>query len=1048
MESSDLCRECRAPVQVGARFCAACGQAIGIATSENERRHLTLLFCDLADSTALSERLDPEDLHDLLTSYQRVCQDVIRQYQGHISQFLGDGVMSYFGYPIAQEDDAILATRAALRIVEDVKAINQGIGRRLQAEVHVRVGLHTGIAVVGDVGQGGARDRLAVGESVNLAARIQTFASVDTVLVSASTARLIDGYFELQSLDTQVLKGFTRPVELFRVVRPTGARTKIEATARGRLTPHVGRERQLDDLTTAWRDVKDGADRIVVVRGEAGIGKSRIVHHFRHTTLAEGAVVLECFCSPLAQATAFAPIAEMLDGRVVDRAHGETTAPKKLEALASLLGEHSRFGSDALPLMAALLSIGGADETAIRELSPVRRRARTLEIMREWMASSAERLPLAILVEDLHWADPSTLEFLDLLVQKNLGGRTLLCMTYRPEFTRWEKEQKEDRVKAIELGRLNAKEVEAMVTHVAGGHALPPLVARRIAERSDGVPLYVEEVTKAVLESGALQIDANRYELAGPLDERYLPSTVRGSLIARFDRLGESRSVAQLGAAIGREFSYQLISAVSVTGDAELREHLDRLSRSELVFVHGEPPAAVYTFKHALIQDAIYATLLKSDRARVHERIFAALQEKFPEVVAARPEMAAYHAENGGRREAAVPLLRDAGMRALGRAAVAEAVKHLAHGIDLVDVLDEPNRTTMEIELHAAIGPAYMATVGWAAPEVERSSARLRDLATAKGDGARLYQAMWGLWTVDFVRGWLGPALDIARRVHEMAQQTGIPMFRVTGHHAVGYTHFYRGEYEECLRHAQDGLALFDLDQEKQLASTFQLSSSCALWCYRAEALQMLGRTQEATQCILELRKLLDALDHAPSRAYSLSMQCFFFHAKDDVEEVHRLATEVRALSLVEGFALWVTVADLFLAWADARRGGNAAHAVEKIRAAKAHYDGTLTHITEIELSSMLAETLLLANRPEEVSPTVQAALQIARPGMASHYEADLLRLQGDAAKVMGDRSRATVFYQRAVESARRVGAKTLESRSAAALQRSEEAQPTVPSWP
>jgi class 3 adenylate cyclase/tetratricopeptide (TPR) repeat protein len=1033
MDSTELCRECRAPVQSGARFCAGCGRPIGSGPPESERRHLTLLFCDLAESTALSQRLDPEDLHDLLISYQRVCQDAIRRYQGHISQFLGDGVMSYFGYPIAHEDDAVLAIRAALRIVEDIKVVNQGIGKRLHAEVHVRVGLHTGLALIGEVGQAGGRDRLVVGEAVNLAARIQTFAQVDTVLVSDATARLIEGYFELESLEAQTLKGFTRPVELYRVVRPTGARTKLEATARGKLTPLIGRQAEQQTLTAAWSEVEEGADRAVLVRGEAGIGKSRIVHHFRHTTLAEGTVVLECFCSPLTQATAFAPLIEMIDARVVFRARGQTTPPAKLAALASLMGEHSRFGADAFPLIATLLSIAGADETPIKELSPVRRRARTLEVLREWMAWTAERLPVGLLIEDVHWADPSTLEFLDLVMQKPPGGRTLVCMTARPEFVRrWSPSQ----VRTIELTRLNAREIETMVTHVAGGHVLPPLVARRIAERSEGVPLFVEEVTKAVLESGALRFDANRYELAGPLDERYLPSTVQGSLVARFDRLGESRAVAQLGAAIGRDFSYPLIRAVSGMTDDELRPKLDQLSRSELVFVHGDHPNAIYTFKHALIQDALYTTLLKSERARVHDRIYTTLQQEFPEIFATRPEMVAYHAENAGRREAAVPLLRDAGLRALGRTAVAEAVKHLAHGIDLVNVLEEPARTTMEIELQAAIGPAYMATIGWAAPEVERSCARLRDLSAAQGNGPMLFQAMWSLWTVDFLRGRLGPALEVASQVLNMAEAVGDPMVRTAGHHAVGYTHFYRGEYPEALHHARAGLALFDLDRERRLAAIFQFSSSAAIRCFLTEALQVLGRADEAAESLRQWRSLLDDLGHAPSRAFSLAQQCFFFHVQDDFEQVQRLAGDLRAVSLSEGFALWVPIADTFVAWAGARQGRNASSAVETITTAKQQIDRSLTHITEVELTSMLAETLLLANRPQDVFQVVTPVMETARRGVLGHYVPELFRLQGEAAEAMGDWKRAVALYRAAIERASQMGATRLERRAVAALER------------
>jgi class 3 adenylate cyclase/tetratricopeptide (TPR) repeat protein len=1033
MESSVLCRQCGVPVLRGSRFCPSCGQAMESGSADNERRQLSVLFCDLAGSTSLSERLDPEDLHDLLTSYRGVCRDAIGHYEGHISQYFGDGVMSYFGHPIAHEDDAVRAVRAALRIVENIALVNQGIGKRLAAEIQVRVGIHTGLAVVGELGPGGVHDRLASGETVNLAARIQAFAPVDTVLVSASTAGLVEGHFELLPLPVQNLKGFTRPMHLFQVVRATGARTKFEAAARGKLTPQVGREKERAELAEAWKEVRDSGDRVVVVRGEPGIGKSRIVHDFRHARLAEGAHVLECFCSPLTSATALAPIIATLKAVVAERAHGEITAEARLRALGELLGEHSRFGADALPLMAAALSIAGADESPVEELSPVRRRARTLEILRDWMMSSTERIPLALFVEDLHWADPSTLDLLDLIVRGSGGGRLLLCVTARPEFLpRWS----ESHVRTIEMLRLTQSEIEAMVRHVAGGHTLPALVVRRIAERSEGVPLFVEEVTKAVLESGALRLDGEHYELIRPLDEHVLPPTVQGSLVARFDRLGESRQVAHLGAAIGREFSYPLIRAVARLPDDELRAHLDRLSGSELAFVHGAPPTSVYIFKHALIQDAIYGTLLKSERARVHDRIFTALEREFPEVLADRPEVAAYHAENAGRRESAVPLLRKAGMKALARTAVAEAVKHLAHGIAMVDVLPEPARTTTEIELQAAIGPAYMATVGWAAPDVERASARLRELATASNDGPRLFQAMWGLWTVYFLRGKLDPALDVAREVLGMAEGTGDPLLRVAGHHAVGYTHFYRGEYQDALRQASDGLALFDLEREKRIAAVFQFSSSCALWFFQAQTQQMIGHGSAAAESLMGAQKLAEQLRHAPSRAYLLCQLCYYFHVLDDVDQVKAWAPEMRALSMAEGFGLWVPLADIFLAWADARQGGDAVGAAENIRVALSRVHDSGTYLNEPDLASMYAETLLLAGQPERAFLVADEALAITELGRQRHCQPELLRFKALAEGARGNNKKSIAFFREAIESARAMGARLLELRSTLALVR------------
>lgn len=1002
-------------------------------TSESERRQLTLVFCDLVGSTALSERLDPEDLKDLFNSYRLVCRSVIDRYEGYLSQFLGDGVVSYFGYPIAHEDDAVRAVHAGLAIIDDLVSVNRGIGQRLQAELHVRVGIHTGLVVVGEVGPDGPNERLAVGESVNLAARIQSQSDPDTILLSAATAKLVEGHFELVALGSRVLRGFTRSLELFRVVRPTGVHTRFEAAARGRLTPYVGRAGELAALGSAWCEVQGGTDRALFVRGDAGIGKSRIVHQFRHTALGDGALVAKCFCSPLAQATPLAPIVEMLATNVAERVEGEATAGAKLNALARFLGPHLSLGADVLPLMAGLLSIPGADEEPIRALSPVRRRMRTLEVLQEWMVSASTVSPFVLLVEDVHWADPSTLDLLDLLVRDRSGARTLLCITGRPEFRApWSTAD----VQTIELAGLDLPEIEAMVTHVAGGHVLPPAVLQAIVKRSEGIPLFIEEVTKAVLESGALRLHAGGYELVGTFDERFLPSTLQESLAARFDRLGESREIAQLGSAIGREFTYPLIRALVSTGDDELRQHLDVIGRSELAFVQGELPNRIYRFKHALIQDAVYQTVLLSKRAQLHERIFRALRESFPEVLAARPEIGAYHAERAGLRAAAVPLLRDAGIKALGRTAVAEAVEHLEHGIELVDVLPEAERAALELDLQAAVGPAYMATRGWAAPEVERSCSRLRDLAAGSGDGVRLYQAMWGLWTVNFLRGQLAPALDIAHRVFEMSEASGDPMLRVTGHHALGYTHFYRGEYAEALRLARDGLADFDFDREKQLANAFQFSSSIALWCYQTEALQVLGRAEEAADSLRRWRQLVTDLRHAPSRAYSLAQLCFYFHAQANAEQVQQTARELRSLSVAEGFSLWIPISEVHLAWANARQGSGAGEAVQEIRRAKALIDHSLTHITEVELTSILAETLLMAGRPVDVAPAVDAALRIAHPGKLRHFGPELTRLHGDAERALGREAEAQSLYRAARDEAVAIGAHALAARALSRLVR------------
>jgi len=879
---------------------------------------------------------------------------------------------------------------------------------------------------------------LAVGEAVNLAARIQTFAEMDTVVMSATTAQLTRGHFELSPLQVHILKGFTRPVELFQVSRPTEARTTLEASALGGLTPYFGREAESASLAAIWREVRFGADVMVVVRGEAGIGKSRIVHQFRETVLLEPVLVLECFCSPLTQATALAPIVAMLNGVVQERALRYTPSLDPLSALRSLIEEHARLRDDVLPLLAALLSIPTTDETSIADLSPIRRRARTLEIVREWLASLAEKAPVAVLIEDLHWADPSTLELLSLLAERPPGGRTLVCMTCRSEFSIGGSPAG---VRTIELTRLAGEQVQEMVSHLTGGRALPPLVVRQIAKRSEGVPLFVEEVTKAVLDSNALRMEENRYELAQSFDQDPVPATVQASLLARFDRIGDSRPIAQLAAAIGRDFSYPLIRALAGLPEAELQRHLDRLCASELAFVRGEPPDATYTFKHALIQDAIYGTLLKKERLRVHETVFSKLRASFPEIIEARPEMAAYHAEQAGLRDLAVPLLKAAGFRAFARTAVVESVEHLARAIELVDALDEPARTETEIELQSVIGPAYMATKGWIAPEVERSSARLRELALARGDGAKLFQAIWGLWSVHFLRGELDQALAASQQVLQMALATPDPMLQLAGHDIVGYTLLYRGEYVDALHHAEAGLALFDLEREIKLAQLFQISASVGMWNYGALAHWMLGSPAAAEEWLQRAKALAQELRHPPSLAYGLCAQFRVLRWTDDVAQIRENAATARALAAAEGFVLWVPMADIYIAWSDLRLGGDPEAACAKIEAAIAAMKGN--SLFAVEDGTLYAEALLAAGRPEAVFGVADGILASIAIGGQHHCEPEIFRLQGEAAKRLGMNRRAEDFFCRAAARAAEMSAKPLELRAASGLTALHDLEPS-----
>ncbi len=577
-----------------------------------ERRQLTVMFCDLVGSTALSEQLDPEELREVVRSYQKTCTEVIRRYDGHIAQHLGDGLLVYFGYPTAHEDDAQRAVRAALEIVGALQT--RGLSPLSTHPLQVRIGIHTGLVVIGEIGSSERREILALGETPNIAARIQGLAEPDTVIISAATYRLVQGLFECRDLGLQTLKGISIPLSTYRVIQESGLRSRFEVAASTGLTPLVGREEELGLLQRLWERAKEGAGQVVLLSGEAGIGKSRLVQELRARVLTEGATRIEFRCSPYHQNSAFYPIIEHLQRLL--QFTSEDPPQGKLAKLRRVLATYRFPQPDTLPLLAALLSLPHPEETPPLTLSPQKQKQRMQEALIAWLVEEAERQTVYCVWEDVHWIDPSSLEVLTLLLEQAPTTRLLALLTFRPDFTPpW---GSRSYVTQLMLSRLGRPQIETMVNQVTGDKLLPIEVRQQIVTKTDGVPLFIEELTKMVLESGLLKEMNGRYELAGPLPSLAIPSTLQDSLMARLDRLATTREIAQLGATLGREFSYDLLHAVSPLDEETLQQGLRQLVDAELIYQHGLPPQATYLFKHALVQDTAYQSLLKSRRQQLH----------------------------------------------------------------------------------------------------------------------------------------------------------------------------------------------------------------------------------------------------------------------------------------------------------------------------------------------------------------------------------------------------------------------------------------------
>ncbi|MBI3756738.1 MAG: AAA family ATPase, partial [Deltaproteobacteria bacterium] len=736
-----------------------------------ERRQLTVQFIDLVGSTTLSAQLDPEELRTVIQAYRETCASVIRHFEGYLAKYIGDGLLVYFGYPQAHEDDAQRAVRAGLGIVAELPQLNvrlqSTIGAHSGAPLQVRIGIHTGLVVAGEMGVDDQPEPLAiVGETPNIAARLQEKAAPNSVVISPATYRLVIGLFACQDLGPQTLKGISTPMSVYRVVGEGAAHSRFEVAVRAGLTPLVGRDLEIGLLRERWAQAKEGAGQVVLLSGEAGIGKSRLVQELKEQVIAAGTTRIEFRCSPYHQNSAFYPIIEHLQ-RLLHFAPQETPQAR-LTKLQQALAAYRFPQADMLPLVAALLSLPHPEGMPPLTLSPQKQKQKTQEALVAWIIEEAERAVVYCAWEDLHWVDPSTLEVLTLFLEQIPTRRVFSVLTFRPDFTPlW---NPRSYLTQLALSRLGQPHVEAMVEQVTGGKALPEEVLQQIVAKTDGVPLFVEELTKMVLESGLLIEADSHYELRGPLPPLAIPSTLQDSLMARLDRLSTVREIAQLGATIGREFSYELLQAVSLLDEGTLQHGLKQLVEAELVYQRGLVPQAHYLFKHALIQDTAYQALLKSTRQQYHTKIAQVLEERFPETKETQPELLAHHYTEASLLEQAIPYWQQAGQRAAQRSAYVEAVSHLTKGLELLKTLpDIPERTQQELVLQTTLGPVLIAAKGYTVPEVEQAYTRALELCRQIGETPQIFPVLRGLQIFYLIRAEHKTARELGEQLLTLA---------------------------------------------------------------------------------------------------------------------------------------------------------------------------------------------------------------------------------------------------------------------------------------
>jgi class 3 adenylate cyclase/predicted ATPase len=1006
-------------------------------TPDAERRQLTVLFCDLVDSTVLARQLDPEELRDVVRAYQDSCAKVIARFEGHIAQYLGDGLLVYFGYPLAHEDDAQRAVRAGLGLIEAVSQLNTRLGPERGVQLAVRLGVHTGLVVVGEVGSGSRQEQLALGETPNLAARLQGLAAPNTLVISAATLQLLQGFFACQSLGTPLLKGFEQPLEVYQVLSESTARSRLDAAGSTGLTPLVGREQEVGLLLERWAQVKDGLGQVVLLSGEAGIGKSRLVQVLKEHVAAEPqAWLTPCQCSPYYQNTALYPMIDLLE-RVSLGFEREESPEQKLRKLEGFLVQYGLLLTEAVPLFATLLSLPLTAAYAPLTMSPEQQKQKTLQALLTILLRIAAQQPLLFVMEDLHWVDPTTLELLSLLVDQGPTARILTLFTFRPDFSPpWTRRSHLTQVTLHRLGHRQAAEMTARVAH---GKALPPAVVEQVVAKTDGVPLFVEELTKMVLESGLLQEREDCYELTGPLPSLAIPTTLHDSLMARLDRLATVKGLAQLGATLGREFSYGLLQAVAPWDEATLRRGLQQLVEAEFLYQQGLPPQATYLFKHALIQEAAYQSLLKSTRQQFHQRIAQMLEAQYPDLCEIQPELLAHHYTEAGLGAQSLPYWQRAGQRASERSAYLEAIAHLTKGLEILATLpDTPERIQQELDIQITLGPALMAIKGQGASEVEQVYMRARVLCTQVGETPQLFPVLWGLREFYNTRGELQIARELGEQGLTLAQHQDDATLVLEAHAALAATLFYLGDFAAARSHAEQGLALYDPQQHRHLAyrgAGYDVGVLCLN--HLSASLGYLGYADQALRRRREMVALAQGLAHPLSLAAALSWTARFHQIRREPQVVHELAEAVITLTTTQGFPQWWALGIVLRGWALAEQG-QAAEGVAEICQGLAAWRATGAEIGRQWRLLLLAEAQGNMGQTVEGLATLAEALAVVECTGDRRDEAEIHHLKGKflLRQTVPAESQAETCFRQALDVARQQQAKAYELRVAMSLSR------------
>ena len=992
-----------------------------------ERRQVTVMFSDLVGSTALSARMDPEDLREVISAYQKCVAQTVQRFGGFVAKYMGDGVLIYFGYPQAHEDDAERAVRAGLELVAAVG------GLKTRAPLQSRVGIATGLVVVGDlIGSGASQEQAIVGDTPNLAARLQGVAEPNSVVIAESTRKLLGNLFELEDLGAQELKGVSGPARAWTALRPATVESRFDAMHATGLTELVGRDEELDLLLRRWSKVESGEGQVVLLSGEAGIGKSRLTAALLERLAAEPHTRLRSFCSPQHTDSALYPIIGQME-----RAAGlarDDEPQTKLNKLDAMLALSSTSAQDAA-LFAEMLSLPNDGRYPALELTPQQRRQRTLEALVLQVAVLSRQNPVLMIFEDAHWTDPTSLEVFGRVVDRIPSLRVLLIVTFRPEFApSW---IGRFCVTALTLNRLGEREIAAMIDGVTGNKPLPENIRLDIIERTDGVPLFVEEMTKAVLEAES-EGDARMTTAAVPSSAQAVPASLHASLMARLDRLGPAKEVAQIGAVIGREFSHALLAVVVGKGEEELQSALHRLMAAGLLFRQGVPPHATYLFKHALVQDAAYGTLLREPRRALHARVAEVLRDRFTTIADAEPEVVAHHFTQAALAEAGIEWWKKAGERALRSSAYEEAIAHLEKALVLAGALAEsPAQRLLRLRLQIANGQALIHARGFAAPETAAAFSRAREFASGVEDVTERFPVYYGLWAGSWVRGEFAQMREPALAFLDDTKNRPGTREASIAHRLLGSTCWLQGDFIEARMHLKNSLAIYDSERDRDFAFRFGQDTGVSAMIILSLTLWPLGEIKWASQCADKATTQAAMSTHVATEAFAHGYKSLFEMMRRDAGCALHEGEVLLGLAREHVMPQWLAIGTFTQGWARWHSGDRDAGEKE-MRNGMALFREQGIRFPLPLCAVLLAEIEDELGRIDHALAILDDALADAERTGQHHFDAELHRQSGAILlrKTPNDVTAAEAAFMRAIEVARSQQTRTFELRAAMGMAR------------